>query len=135
MRSSYGRTLSVLVVEDDEAVAELLRTLLNQVPGWGATVVHDAAAAREVFRHVRIEALVVDVNLPGISGLELLDLLRRDPQWREPPVILMSASFTEAEVQEAIRRGVAVKFLPKPFDVDVLISKLEGAVSADGCGH
>ena len=135
MRSSYGRTLSVLVVEDDEAVAELLRTLLNQVSGWGATVVHDAAAAREVFRHVRIEALVVDVNLPGISGLELLDLLRRDPQWREPPVILMSANFTEAEVQEAIRRGVAVKFLPKPFDVDVLISKLEGAVSADGCGH
>ena len=135
MRWSYGTTLSILVVEDDEAVGELLRTLLNQVPGWGATVVHDAAAAREVLRHVRIEALVVDVNLPGISGLELLDLLRADPQWHEPPVILMSANVTEAEVQEAIRRGVAVKFLPKPFDVDVLISKLEGAVSADGCGH
>ena len=84
-----------------------------------------------MFRHVRIEALVVDVNLPGISGLELLDLLRRDPDWNEPPVILMSAIVTEAEVQEAVGRGVAVKFLPKPFDVDVLVKELEVAVS--GC--
>ena len=135
MRRGYGATLSILVVEDDHAVAELLRTLLNQVPGWGATVVHDAAAAREVLRHVRIEALVVDVNLPGISGLELLDLLRRDPEWHDPPVILMSAVLTEAEVQDAIRRGVAVTFVPKPFDVDVLVKELEAAVSACGVGR
>jgi PleD family two-component response regulator len=57
-----GETLSILVVEDEVAVAELIRTILNQEPGWGATVVHDAAAAREVFRHVRIEVLVVDVG-------------------------------------------------------------------------
>ena len=135
MQRGYGATLSILVVEDDHAVAELLRTLLNQVPGWGATVVHDAAAAREVLRHVRIEALVVDVNLPGISGLELLDILRADPQWHEPPVILMSANVSAAEAQDAIRRGVAVRFLPKPFDVDVLVKELEGAVSACGGGR
>src|SRR3954449_13372294 len=90
--ATYGETLSILVVEDDEAVAELIRTVLNDVPGWGATVVHDASAARAVFQHVRIEVLVVDVNLPGISGLELLTLLRTDAHWNEPPVILMSAN-------------------------------------------
>ena len=81
MQRDYGRTLSILVVEDDEAVAELIRTILNDVAGWGTTVVHDASAAREVLRHVRIEVLVVDVNLQGISGLELLVLLRQDPHW------------------------------------------------------
>jgi DNA-binding response OmpR family regulator len=76
-RTSYGETLSILVVEDDVAVAELIRTVLNDVTGWGATIVHNAAAAREVFRHVQIEVLVVDVNLPGISGIELLNAVSR----------------------------------------------------------
>ncbi|MGH2367499.1 MAG: response regulator [Chloroflexota bacterium] len=126
----HGRTLTILVVEDDVALAELLRTLCNQVPGWGATVVHDAAAAREVFRHVRVEVLVVDVNLPGISGLELLALLCIDEHWHEPPVILMSAMPGQPGVDEAVERGDAVRFLPKPFDVDTLIEAIQEAVAA-----
>src|SRR5215217_7094229 len=118
---TYEETLSILVVEDEIAVAELIRTILNQIPGWGATVVHDAAAAREVFRHVRIEVLVVDVNLPGISGLELLELLRNDPHWDEPPVLLMSAHAEQVGIAAAVRDGLVTTFLPKPFDVDQLI--------------
>jgi DNA-binding response OmpR family regulator len=130
MSPSHGGTLSVLVVEDDEAVAELVRAILNDVPGWGATVVHDAAAAREVFRHVRVEVLVVDVNLPGISGLELLGLLRDDPSWEAPPVILMSARPDQPEIADAVRRGLALTLLSKPFDVDRLVAEIRAAVAA-----
>jgi len=49
MQQATAQTLSILVVEDDEAVAELVRAVLNDVVGWGTTVVHNAAAAREVF--------------------------------------------------------------------------------------
>ena len=92
MERLTASTLSILVVEDDEAAADLIREVLNDVVGWGATVVHDAAAARAIFQHVKIEVLVLDVNLPGISGIELLGLLRQDPHWNEPPIILMSAN-------------------------------------------
>src|SRR3954469_23388423 len=102
MDSAQEPTLTILVVEDDAAVAELLRELLNDVPGWGATVVHDAAAARAVFHHVRVEVLVLDVNLAGISGLELLELLRRDDAWHDPPIILISAIPDQPEVQDAV---------------------------------
>jgi DNA-binding response OmpR family regulator len=125
----FGETLSILVVEDDVAAAELIRTILNQVPGWGATVVHDAAAAREVFRHVQIEVLVVDVNLPGISGLELLELLRNDPHWNEPPVLLMSARPDQTGITAAMREGLVTGFLPKPFDVDQLVHEVKSAVT------
>ena len=135
MAGAHGATLSILVVDDDEAVAELLRALLNREPGWGATVVHDAAAAREVFRHVRVEVLVVDVNLPGISGLELLDLLRRDGSWNQPPVILLSAVPDQPGISEAVRRGAAVALVAKPFDVDQLIEEIRSAVSALPCGR
>jgi DNA-binding NarL/FixJ family response regulator len=63
--------------------------------------VRDAAAARDVFRHVPVDALVVDVDLPGISGPELLDRLGHDPTC-----------------------------LSKPFEVDVLLKELERAVAA-----
>ena len=135
MAGAHGATLSILVVDDDEAVAELLRALLNREPGWGATVVHDAAAAREVFRHVRVEVLVVDVNLPGISGLELLDLLRRDGSWNQPPVILLTGVPDQPGLSEAVRRGAAVALVAKPFDVDQLIEEIRSAVSALPCGR
>ena len=128
--NDFGETVTILVVEDDEALAELLRALLNREAGWGATVVHDAAAAREVFHHVRVEVLVVDVNLPGISGLELLTLLRADPDWREPPVILMSARADQPEIAHAVSQGDVARFIAKPFDVDELIAAVRVAVSS-----
>jgi len=124
---SINGTLSILVVEDDVAVAELIRTLLNDVPGWGATVVHDAAAARQVFHVVRIEALMIDVNLPGVSGVELIRLLRQDAAWNEPPVLLMSAGPNQPQVRDAMRDGLVTDFLPKPFEVDELVAALATA--------
>jgi DNA-binding response OmpR family regulator len=128
MPGDHGGTLSILVVEDDHATAELVRTILNGVPGWGATVVHDAAAAREVFKHVSIEVLVVDVNLPGISGLELLELLRRDPHWQEPPIILMSANVNQPELQTVLWKDGGIRVIRKPFDVDELVEAVQRAV-------
>ena len=125
MRHASGQTLSILVVEDDESVAELIRTVLNDVVGWGATVVHTSAAARQVFRHVHIEVLVLDVNLPGVSGLELLVLLRQDPHWNDPPTILMSALAGQPGIGEALRDGLITAFLPKPFDVDQLVREIQ----------
>jgi CheY-like chemotaxis protein len=122
-------TLTILVVEDDVAVAELLRALLNDVPGWGATVVHDAAAARAVFRHIQVEVLVLDVNLPGISGLELLQLLRSDPEWRDPPVILVTANPRQSGVPETLEQGQAVRVIAKPFEVDELLQAVRQAAA------
>ena len=124
MNKDFGGAVTILVVEDDAAVAELLRAVLNHVPGWGATVVHDAAAAPKVFRHVRIDVLVLDVNLSGISGLELLERLRQDPHWDDPTVLLLSA---EAD-QAADRTREAMHFLTKPFDVDTLVAEVADAV-------
>ncbi len=123
------QTLSILVVEDDEAVAALIQAVLNDVAGWGTTVVHDASAAKAVFHHVRIEMLVLDVNLPGISGLELLVLLRQDPHWNDPPIILMSADAGQYGITEALRDGQVAAFLQKPFDVDQLVHEIVRAAA------
>lgn len=130
MEHMSGDTLSILVVEDDAAVADLIKTILNGVSGWGATVVHDATAARAVFQHVTIEVLVLDVNLPGISGLELLDLLRKDEHWDEPPIILMSANPGQPAIASALKTDSVTTFLQKPFDVDALVREIQHAITA-----
>jgi CheY-like chemotaxis protein len=119
--SSESSTISILAVEDDPGVAGLLHSLLNDVDGWGATVAHDAAAARSTFQQVQIDVLVLDLDLPGISGLELLELLRQEPGWRDQPVILVSANARMPEVVAAVRAGRVTESLIKPFDVDRLI--------------
>jgi DNA-binding response OmpR family regulator len=127
MELGSQQTLSILVVEDDEAIAELIRMVLNDEVGWGATVVHSADAARQVFRYVRSEVLVIDVNLPGTSGLDLLRLLRQDPHWHEPPIILMSANDGQPGIREVVRAGQVTTFLRKPFDPDQLVAHIRAA--------
>jgi two-component system, CitB family, response regulator MalR len=123
-------TLSILVVEDDPGVADLLRVLLNDVDGWAATVAHDAAEARAIVQQVRLGVVVLDINLPGISGLELLELLRQDENWQEPPVIIVSSAVDEPHLRQAIRRARASKVLSKPFDVDQVIAAIRESVAS-----
>ncbi len=123
-----GSTVSILVVEDDHAVAELLREAFHDIQGWAATVAHDAAAARQVFEQVTIDVLLLDVDLPGISGLELLELLRGDPNWHEPPVIVLSANPSQPGIKEAVGQGNVTRFIPKPFDLDDVVDTIRRAI-------
>ena len=127
MEQGSEHTLSILVVEDDEAIADLIRTVLNDEVGWGATVVHSADAATQVLRHVRSEVLVIDVNLPGTSGLDLVKLLRQDPRWHEPQIILMSANAGQPGFRDVVRDGLVTAFLRKPFDPDQLVAEIRAA--------
>ncbi len=56
--------------------------------------------------------LLLDVNLPGISGLEPLELLRRDPSWHEPLVIMLSANPDQPGIKEAVEQGEVTCFIP-----------------------
>jgi len=129
MASQEHPTLSILVVEDNTGVADLLRDVLNDVDGWGATVAPDAPAALATFRQVQIDALTLDINLPGISGLELLELLRQEPGWYDQPVIVVSANLREPGVRDAIRKAQVTEAVQKPFDVDHLVRVIQEATS------
>ena len=129
MASQEHPTLSILVVEDNTGVADLLRDVLNDVHGWGATVAPDASAALATFRQVQIDALTLDINLPGISGLELLELLRQEPGWYDQPVIVVSANLREPGVRDAIRKAQVTKAVQKPFDVDHLVRAIQEATA------
>ena len=132
MVQNTAATTTVLVVEDDPAVAELVRAIVNDVPEWGAIVAYDAPTALRLLQHVPVDVLVVDVNLPGMSGIELLAALRTHPQWPEPPVILMSANVPAQAVDQALGRDSYIQFLSKPFDIDDLLGAISLAIACGG---
>ena len=112
-------TKAIVIVEDNDAIARLIQEVLNDVPGYGAVTVADAALALDVVAAVHPDLVILDVDLPGISGFDLYDLLRGRPQTAGVPALFMSADEHAAEVA---RRGVP--FLAKPFDLDDLLAQV-----------
>ena len=130
MVTSPDAITTVLVVEDDPAVAELIRTVINDVPTWGAVVAYDAPSAIDLLEHLRADVLVVDVMLPGTTGIELLASLRRRANWHDPPVLVMSANIPAQAVEQALGSDVDTQFLAKPFDIDELVESISRVLEA-----
>src|SRR6516225_9535090 len=108
-----ARKPTVLVVEDNPYVSAVLWTLLSR---FNFEVISEtsAPAGRQLARSLRLDAVVLDVNLPGINGLEICRQLKADPETRALPVIFFSSQQYLAD--EAMEVGAAA-FLTKPGEV------------------
>jgi DNA-binding response OmpR family regulator len=119
-RLQAGARKVVLVVEDDPAIGQLIADAISDEPGYCAIHVVAPAAALEATKHVTPDVMVVDVRLPGMSGFELYDRLKKDPRTSKVPVLFETASGSEA-ISEFRRRGIAT-YVKKPFDLNVVIA-------------
>jgi FixJ family two-component response regulator len=108
----------VSIVDDDESVREAIKSLLRSV-GLGADVF---ASAEEFLRSDRLKntaCLILDVRMPGISGLELQELLAAAHY--KIPIIFITAHVSDCEARSRALRAGAVDFLSKPFNEETLL--------------
>ena len=117
----------ILVVEDTRPIADLICQTLNEEPQYEAIAVDNGAAALETLKGVKAGLLILDVSLPGITGLELYDRLQADEATRGIPVVFVTAD-TEALRELEQRRLPHV--LAKPFDLDDLLGLVQVALAA-----
>lgn len=103
----------VLLIEDEPNIAEAMRFILSR-DGWRVTSVDDGARAVEVLHEVRPDLVILDVMLPGLSGFEILDAIRADPQTADLPVMMLTAK-GQGRDREAATRAGADLFMTKPF--------------------
>ena len=114
----------ILVVEDDADIAQLLARRLRT---YGHTVL-TAPSARLAMRSVGLDfpadVAILDVNLPGTNGFELLDQLRNHPELDSPnlPAVFLSASNNPANIERGTAMGCV--YLVKPF----VSGELQGAI-------
>jgi len=114
---------AIIIVEDNAAVAEVIREVLSAEPQYRAIVAHDGLTALDVVHAVQASVVLLDVGLPGLSGPQVYEALRRDPSTRDVPVIFVTAHYDSPEFQ---RLG-ATNVIPKPFDLDDLLARVAAA--------
>lgn len=119
----------VVIGEDDEPIALLLRDSINDEPGYQAVVVHDGALVIETVRQVHADLLILDIMMPGLTGFEVYDRILQDEAIRNMPVLFVSAAARQFE-QEFAERKIA-DVIPKPFDLNELLDRVRQLCPAD----
>ena len=120
---------SVLLVEDDDAIAYLLRFLLERM-GCRVLAARDGVEAMEAIESGEVARLVLlDMMLPVHDGLTLLGRLRKLPQWDGVPVVMLTAKGEQGFVSKAFAAG-ATDFVQKPFNPTDLMARLEPLLAA-----
>src|SRR5712692_5149100 len=122
----------VLVVEDEQVIGQLIANAISDEPGYCAIHVAASAAALEATKHVTPDVMVVDVRLPGMSGFELYDRLKKDPRTSKIPVLFETASGPEA-IGEFRRRGIAT-YVKKPFDLNEVVGYVKRLATGPSAG-
>lgn len=119
-----GSQGTVLIVDDEPALRRLVARWLTRA-GFDVVEASDGVVAIDIARRQRLDAVVTDVRMPRMGGLELLELLLQlQPRL---PVILVSASDEVPDAQAARSRG-ATDFLPKPVNLTQLLAVVQQAI-------
>lgn len=114
---------SVLVIEDDDHIAQILKFMLQR-HGFGVTVATDGAAARSHIQQSEAPQLVLlDVMLPHVDGFELVRVIRARPGWESTPVIMLTAKNQEGDIVRALDAG-ANDYMVKPFQPNELLARI-----------
>jgi two-component system chemotaxis response regulator CheY len=108
-----GKT--ILICDDEPTLRELVRASLNG--GYRFAEASDGYTAVALARDLSPDAIVLDLMLPRLSGLEVLEELRQDEELREIPVLVMTAW---NDTEDAARAAGATSFVTKPFQPDDL---------------
>ena len=126
--------LLVLHIEDNPANVALVERVLAQRPEM--TLAHAALGRYGLESALRDRPVLIllDLNLPDISGAEVLRELRADPRTENIPVIVISADAMPRQVQHLLSAGAAA-YLTKPIDIRDLLSQIDAAVGGVSVGH
>jgi signal transduction histidine kinase/ActR/RegA family two-component response regulator len=118
---------TLLYVEDNPANLKLVEHLIARRTGMRLLSAGDATRGIELARQHLPEVILMDINLPGISGIKALKLLRDDPLTRHIPVVAISANAMPHDIHKGLEAGF-FRYLTKPIKVDSFMDALDAAL-------
>ena len=112
-----------LVVEDDEHIAQLLRFMLER-GGYRVELAADGRAGQQFIRtQPAPDIALLDMMLPFVDGLQLVQQVRVQPGWERVPVVMLTAKAQERDIVRALDAG-ANDYVVKPFQPEELMARL-----------
>lgn len=115
--------IHVLVADDEPHIGRIIQTKLEQGP-FRVTLVDDGPSAlRALEQYPDVALVLLDVMMPGLTGLEVLARIRADARWSALPCVILTAAGHEQQREEAFRLGVD-DFMTKPFSPKRLYARV-----------
>ena len=119
---------TVLYVEDNPANLELVELIVARRPDLRLLGAADASVGIEFARVYQPEVILMDINLPGISGVEAMKILRADPSTAHIPIIALSANAVPRDIARAMAAGF-FNYITKPIQVNQFLEALDQALA------
>jgi DNA-binding response OmpR family regulator len=119
--------MRILVVDDDTRLTELLK-LVFESQGFGVTIANNGQQTLEILETELPEAILLDLMMPGMSGMEVCESIRANPRTANIPIIILTAKSSPESKQELLEVG-ATQYLVKPVRPTELINHIREAVS------
>src|SRR5690606_12058336 len=114
----------ILVADDEPHIGRIIQLKLERAP-YEVTLVGDGRAALDVLESDEpVDLVLLDIMMPHLSGLNVLDSLKRLPHRERTPVIILTAKGQDADRERAMEL-VAADFLTKPFSPSKLLSRID----------
>jgi CheY-like chemotaxis protein len=121
-----NQNVKILVIEDDELSRDALAHLLIS-EGYEAQSASDGESGLEKARHTHPDFIVLDLNLPGIDGKQVIEMVRSDVALKSIPILVVTG-YEDRAAQAAVDLG-ADAYLTKPVEFDDLINAISGLTS------
>ena len=118
---------TLLHIEDNPANLMLVEDIIARLPGLRLLSAHEGSRGIEIAREAQPDVILMDINLPGISGIEALLLLSADPATAHIPVIALSANAIPRDIERGLEAGF-FRYLTKPIKVVEFMETLEVAM-------
>jgi len=123
----------IIVVEDDAVLRDVLAGKLEK-NGYIVDKAQDGVVAMETIRAVKPDCVLLDILMPRMGGIEVLEQLHADPILREVPVIIISNSGQPVEIKRAQELGAREFLIKAVFDPNEVLEKIERVLSCNDAG-
>ncbi len=134
VREQHGTALrTLLYVEDNRANMQLVEQLIARRPDMRLLTAEDGTRGIALARTHQPKVILMDINLPGISGVQALKILRADPATAHIPVLAISANAMPHDIKVGLEAGF-FRYLTKPIRVNEFMNALDMALEAAEAG-
>jgi DNA-binding response OmpR family regulator len=121
----------IWIVDDDDEMAHAITLMLKLLGCTARHFLNARLAAKELLDGSFPDMMILDISMPEVTGIMMLEFVRRRPEWNDLPVIMLSSEATDVQIDEALALG-ADAYVTKPVSVDELEAAMETSFKKHG---
>ncbi|MEN6474786.1 MAG: chemotaxis response regulator CheY [Syntrophaceae bacterium] len=121
---TLDKNMKILVVDDFSTMRRIVKNILRQLGFNNILEADDGSTGLDILQKEKIDMVISDWNMPKMTGLELLKIVRADDALRDIPFLMVTAEAQQENIIEAVKSGVN-NYIVKPFTAETLGKKIE----------